>query len=149
MSWLAFTNQANSDFNGPLSWIKPADAKARYYSGGFTNECNIVGSAYLAPATTTNHVLNLLNAQVMFLGGDLSSNFTNSVAIGPGDRVANLSSNRLSLSFSRSSGTFIGKAIDPWTGKALPFKGAVFQKVDSGCGFLLGTNQSSRVAITQ
>ena len=37
---------------------------------------------------------------------------------------------------------------DPATGKALPFSGAVFQKQNAAYGFLLGTNQSSRVSLT-
>src|SRR4029077_19676238 len=95
MSWIAFTNQVDTDLNGALSWIKPADSRARYYPGGFTNECNVIGSAYTPPASSTNFVLGFTNAQVVFSGGNLNSSFTNSLAFRTGNRVTNLSSNRL------------------------------------------------------
>ncbi len=149
VSWLAFTNRVADDFNGLLSWIKPADTNAHHYAHGFTNECNAIGSVYMPPATSTNLVFAFTNAQVEFVGGDLSSNFTNWIAIGLGERVSNLSSNRLALTFSTASGTFSGSATDPSSGKSRSFNGAVFQKMELGCGFLLGTNRSSRVVISQ
>ena len=44
MSWLAFTNQPNDDVSGLVSWIKPSNLKARYFPGGYTNECQAIGS---------------------------------------------------------------------------------------------------------
>jgi hypothetical protein len=149
VSWLAFTNRVADDLNGLLSWIKPADTNAHHFAHGFTNECNAIGSIYTPPATSTNLVLAFTNAHVEFVGGDLSSNFTNSIAIGLGERVSNLSSNRLALRFSTASGTFSGSATDPSSGKSRSFNGAVLQKMGLGCGFLLGTNRSSRVVIGQ
>jgi hypothetical protein len=148
LSWLAFTNQPNDDFHGLLSWIKPANPAARCYPDGFTNLCQALGSAYRRPATSTNHVLNLTNAYLVFSGGNLVADFTNSVALGLNSQITNLSSNQLTLSFSLFTGTFKGSATDPATGKALPFSGAVFQKQNAAYGFLLGTNQSSRVSLT-
>jgi hypothetical protein len=148
LSWVAFTNQPNDDFHGLLSWIKPANPAARYYPAGFTNLCQALGSAYRRPATSTNHVLNLTNASVVFSGGNLVADFTNSVALGLNSQITNLSSNRLTLSFSLFTGAFKGSATDPATGKALPFSGAVFQKQNAGYGFLLGTNQAGRVSLT-
>ena len=148
VSWLAFTNQANDDLNGSLSWIKPASVKSGYYPAGFTHECNAFGSVYIPPANATQHILNLTAASVTFCGGNLAPDFTNSVALGLSSRVTNLSSNKFTLSFSSSTGTFRGKATDPSTGKWLSFSGAVFQKLNAGYGFLLGTNQSSRVILT-
>jgi hypothetical protein len=149
VSWLTFTNQANSDLNGKLSWIKTAGVVSPFYPAGFTNECNLVGSVYVPPVGAMNHVLQLTNALVEFSGGNLSPDFTNSVALGQYNRVTNLSSNRLTLSFSLSTGTFRGSVVDPVSRRPLTFSGAVFQKLDIGCGFLLGTNQSSRVTLTQ
>jgi hypothetical protein len=148
VSWLAFTNQASSDLGGPLSWIKGGDIRARYYPNGFTNECNVVGSTYVRPATATNLIFDFTNAHAVFWSGDAGSSFTNYLTFKTGNRVTNLSSNRLAMTISSSSGTFTGSAMDPDTGKLLPFKGVVLQKQDAGCGFLLGTNRSSRVIIS-
>jgi hypothetical protein len=67
--------------------------------------------------------------------------------LGLSSKVTNLSSNRLSLTFSLAAGTFLGSVNDPTTGRALAFSGVVFQKDNAGYGFLLGTNQSSHVLI--
>jgi hypothetical protein len=147
ISWLAITNRATDDLNGTLSWIKPVDVRARYYPGGFTNQSAVVGSFYIPPLGVTNHVLNLTNAEVAFSGGNLIADFTNSVALGPNSRVINLSSNRLTMSFSLSTGTFRGSAMDRSTGRSMPYSGAVLQKLNAGYGFLPGTNQSSRVVL--
>jgi hypothetical protein len=148
LSWLAFTNQPGNDFNGLLSWIKPANPAATYYPAGFTNQCLAIGSAYLKPATSGSNVLNLTNAGVVFSGGNLAADFTNSVVFGPSSQITNLSSNPLTLTFSLSAGTFKGSVTDPATGNSLPFSGAVFQKQSAAYGFLLGTNLSSQVLIT-
>jgi len=58
-----------------------------------------------------------------------------------------LSPNALSLAFSPPTGAFNGSVVEPSTGKSLSFSGAVLQKISSGYGFLLGTNQSSRVSL--
>ncbi|MEY2427276.1 MAG: hypothetical protein QOJ40_161, partial [Verrucomicrobiota bacterium] len=145
VSWLAFTNRADDDLNGPSSWIKPADPMARYYHGGFTNELNIAGSGYVRPLPGTHPILNLANSSVTFSGGDLY--FTNLVALDLNSRVTNLSSNRFALSFSLATGTFAGRATDPANDESFSFKGAVMQKLNGGYGFLLQTNRSSRVTI--
>ena len=147
LSWLAFTNQPNDDFHGLLSWLKPADLAGRVYPGGFAYQCLATGSAYRRPVASTNQVLNFTNAYLGFSGGNLVADFTNSVVLGLNNQLANLSSNPLTWSFSLATGTFKGSAIDPATGKALPFSGAVFQKENAAYGFLLGTNQSSRVSL--
>ena len=149
LSWLAFTNRPKEDLHGPLSWIKPANTNAHHYAGGFTNECNVLGSLYFAPPSRTNLGLNFTNGYVVFSGGDLPADFTNAIALGLGSRVTNLSSNRLALTFSPATGTFTGSTADPNSGILFPFKGALLEKMGLGCGFLLGTNQSSRVIIME
>jgi hypothetical protein len=143
LSWFSFTNQASSDFDGLMSWIKLPNAKARYYFNGLTNDCAVVGSAYHAPVGV--NVLNLTSAKLRFCGGNLVCDFTNSVTVGPNSKVTDSDDGNLAMSFSLSTGIFRGNAADPSTGKSLPFGGAVLQKLDAGYGFLLGTNQSSQV----
>jgi hypothetical protein len=146
LSWLTFTNLATNDLDGALSWIKPSNPHARYYAAGLTNQCMAVGSTYVAPRFSTNQVLNLDAASVEFCGGDLTNAFTNSVAFLP-TRIVFESTNRLSLSFSRSTGTFRGTVIDPTSGKSLSFSGAVLQKQGVGYGLMLGAAHSACVVI--
>jgi hypothetical protein len=99
----------------------------------------------MPPALGT--ILSLTNATLTISGGNLALDFTNSLALAPGSRVTNLSSNRFTLSFSLSTGLISGSATDPSSGKALSFKGVVLEKQNAGFGFLLGTNLSSRVVL--
>jgi hypothetical protein len=147
--WLAFTNDTGSDIDGAPTWIEPANALARHYPAGFTNDFQVLGSVYVRPLGPMNHILDLTNASVEFSGGNLVADFTNGVALGLNSQVTKLSgSNRFSMSFSLSTGTFRGHAADPVSGKTYAFAGAVLQKMSEGHGFLLGTNQSSRVVIS-
>ena len=91
------------------------------------------------------NILSLASAQVEFSGGNLGAGFTNWVNLGVNSKVTNTSSNKLTLSFSLTTGTFAGSVTDPATGKASPFSGAILQKMNAGYGFILGTNQSSQV----
>ncbi|MEO7677932.1 MAG: hypothetical protein ABIV39_14330, partial [Verrucomicrobiota bacterium] len=144
ISWLAFTNRPIDDINGWLSWIKPSDVKARLYPAGFTNDCMAIGSIYLPLAGRP--ILNFTRATIAFEGQDVFWN--SALALGSNNRVTNLSSNRLTMSFSLRTGMFLGNAADALSPKSLAFKGVVLQKMNAGSGFLLGTNRSSRVMIT-
>jgi hypothetical protein len=145
ISWLAFTNQPDSDIDGLLSWIKPALSNAQHYAAGFTQQCQAIGSAYVRPARACTLDLNLTNANLAFSGGALSASFTNCIVVGQLGRLINEGTNALTVSFSLLTGTFTGHVTDPATRKSVPFGGVVFQKQNAGYGFLLGTNQSSQV----
>jgi len=119
----------------------------RCYSAGLTNICLAQGSAYVRPVGLTNSVLGYTNASLAFAGGNLETDFTNSISLGRSSRVINNSSNRLTMSFSLPQGTFSGRVIDPATGKWRNFSGAVLQKLNAGFGLLLGTNQTSSVTL--
>ena len=62
-------------------------------------------------------------------------------------KVLNQGANKLSLSVSKSSGTFGGSVTPPDGGKPVSFKGALLQKQNVGSGFFLGTNASGRVLL--
>ena len=148
VSWVTFdTNAPTTDFSGVLNWFKQPQP-VRYFPGGFTNETAIAGSLFTKPAST-NWVINVTNAVVAFTNGNLSANFTNTIAIDAKGKLINQSTNKLSLSASKSSGTFSGSATPLAGGKAVSFKGAVLQKQTNGFGFFLGTNSSGRVSIGQ
>jgi hypothetical protein len=149
LSWMTFTNDRNSDLHGALSWIKSPNPQARYYPGGFTHECLAAGSMYTAPADALGSMLDLTAARLTITGGNLVAGVTNSVVLEPNGKVSHQDGLNLALTFSPSTGAFKGKAADPITGRWLPFGGAVMQRRNAGYGFLLGTSQSSRVALAQ
>lgn len=144
MGWMAFTNQADSDLSGTLTWIKQADARERFYSGGFTNQCQAVGSEYIPPVRA-NPPLNFTGGSVVFSGGNLVSAFSKPVAFG--NHGGRMSGDGIVVQFSSPAGTFKGQVTDPITDRPLTFRGAVLQKQNTGYGFLLLGNQSSRVSI--
>lgn len=147
LSWLTLTNRTTDDVNGLLSWIKPAFPKAKQYPGGFTNETMTSGSLYIRPASSTNQVLDLTQTDILFGGGNLTVPFTNTITLSANNKITNLSSNKLSLTISVANGLFRGSVVDPSTGKPFNFAGALLQKRNAGCGFLLGTNHSSHVVL--
>jgi len=148
MSWQTFTNRASDDLNGALTWIKGANSSAPYYAAGFASQHQAVGSVYRAPGRGASQVLNLTDGFLSFSGGNLPADFVNAISLGLAGKPTNMSSNELTLSFSTSAGTFKGKVVDPTTGEVASFCGAVLQKMNAGYGFLLGTDRSSRVALT-
>jgi hypothetical protein len=145
-SWQTFETQADTDFDGDLVWIKQTNSAAKFYPNGFNYFHHVFGMTYTPPATTST-ILNFTNAIVPFLGGDLAASFQNDIQILPGGKVANLSANKLSMTFSLSTGIFSGKVNDPTTQRTWSFSGAVLQKDNAGYGFLTGTNQTSQVAL--
>jgi cyclophilin family peptidyl-prolyl cis-trans isomerase len=146
VSWVTFdTNAPMTDFSGVLNWFKQPQL-VKYFPAGFTNETVIAGSLFTKPAST-NWVIDLTNVVVAFTNGNLSADFTNLITIDAKGKVINQSTNKLTFSASKSSGTFSGSATPPAGGKAVSFKGAVLQKQTNGFGFFLGTNASGRVSI--
>ena len=146
LSWIVFTNRANDDLNGELSWIKSANPTAKFYAGGFTNDNVAVGSSYVPPVPGVS-ILNLTSANVEFSEGNLIAPFVNPISVAPNSAVQNLGTNSLTMKFSLSSGTFKGKVVDPASGLKKTFSGVVLEKMDAGYGFLLMTNLSSSVVL--
>ena len=148
LGWMSFANRPNDDLYGRLSWIKPPILVDRFYQLGLNTELEAVGSIFTKPVNgQTDYVLNLTAANVEFSGGNLISDFSNSIQFGPSSRISNLSANQLKLSFSTKLGTFTGSVMDPATLKTFKIRGAVLQKQNAGFGLLIGTNQTSRVLI--
>jgi hypothetical protein len=146
LGWVGFANQPATDFDGLMSWNKPAMPTAIFYPGGFSTEAALLGSRYTAPVGPTNRVLNLSNAVVLLSGGNLSPSFTNDVILGLSSKVTNASPHNLALNFALSSGLFSGSFIPTNETRAILLKGAVLQKANYGAGYFLGTNLSGRVS---
>jgi hypothetical protein len=147
-SWVTFESQETSDFNGDSSWSKPVVSKARHYSSGFVYSQLITGSRYIAPVGPTDRILHLTEAEVTFIGGNLSQSSTNEVALGVSSRITNNTpATKLTLTFTLPTGLFKGSFTPAGTTKAIPFAGAVLQTATNASGYFLGTNQSGRVSL--
>lgn len=149
LSWMRFADRPTDDFSGLLSWMKPNLPTHRFYPGGFTNETFALGSRYVPPALRTNRVMNFSNGFVELGGANLASTILNDVLLTPTNRIINLSSNKLSMTITLSSGLFSGSAVRPDTGRPVPFKGVLLQKANYGTGLHSGTNRTGRVSIWQ
>jgi len=148
IGWLHFdTNAPLDDVTGWVAWFKPAQPEVRYYPEGFTNLSSLIGSRYVAPASSTDRVLAMTNGVLVLSGGDLSQVWTNDFVLEANNRVSNASSNRVSVTISLTSGLFQGTFFDPGVNRTVGFSGALLQKSTSGAGFFLGPNQAGRVRI--
>src|SRR5262249_43639775 len=143
--WMSFTNTAPSVLGGEVDWFKPALTSAKFYSNGFTVASGATGAFY--QPTNLISVFNTTNVQLILTGGDLGGTITNQLTIDSRNRVTDLSGDRLSLSFSQSSGTFRGSLIEADTKRKLPFQGVIRQDLAIGDGFFLGTNQTGQVLL--
>jgi hypothetical protein len=147
MGWIHFADQPTTDFDGVVSWIKPALPTARYYPAGFTSETALLGSRYTRPERLSP-ILDVTNALVTLAGGNLTQPNVNQVTLSADSKVTCLGPDDLDLVFNLSSGLFTGRCAPPGGGAGLTFKGAVLQKLNSASGHFLGTNQSGQVTFT-
>lgn len=147
VSWITFADRERDDLNGGLAWVKLPGGKSRVYPQGFSMETQAVGSRYrILPG---GGALNLAAGKVEFYGGNLPAAFTNYIAFGLKSKVSNQSVNALALSISAKNGTFKGKVTEPSSGRSFAFGGAILQKMNSGFGFLTGTDSTSSLELTQ
>ena len=116
--WLQFNETTGTTPNSTTTWIKPALPKEKYYPAGFTNQLTARTSVYAAP-TKGNRIVDLANALLLLNGGDLTTNLEITLALDSKNHVTSSASNKLSLVFALSNGTFKGKSIDPASGKPI------------------------------
>jgi len=142
LGWLQFTNPPQGGVGGQVDWIKPQIDNAKFYPGGFNFETMVAGSAYDAGASP---LIAFANGTLVFSGGNLANPFTNNVSVS-GSTIKNSSStNKLTMKFSASKGTFTGSVVNPFTGVSMPFNCVYLQNEGFGAGDFLGTDQSGGV----
>ena len=115
---------------------------------GFTNTTQLIGSRYVAPVGTIGSVTRITNGTVAFSNGNLPAPFSNSITIGPGDKITNGSPNKLTLTLTKPTGLFSGAVTPPGATRSIPYKGAFLQKANMGSGFFADTNRIGRVLLT-
>ena len=146
LSWITFTNSPTEDLAGDLVWNRPNGFSSKYYPGGFDVMSRAWGSGFSRlPASAS--LLGLADAYLVLEGADLAQTISNHVLVGSNNHVTNLSSNKLNLSFTVSSGLFKGSVVDPATQKPIQFNGVVLQKGSLARGCFLRSNRSGRVFI--
>jgi len=143
--WAVLSNAPAGAVSGAVNWLRPAIANALYYGGGLTNEVTLDGARYLPPRGGTN-VLSVEAGTLALSGGNLAESITNSFTLGPDNKVTGLGTNKLTLTFTTSSGLFRG-SVGVGASKPAAFTGVVLQDEDPqvGRGYFLGTNQSGQV----
>ena len=147
LGWLAFPNGSNNEGPaGEVLWLKSPLSKGAYYTNGITLRTAIQSSPYAAPAAWPG-LFNTTNLVLTLGGGGLAPGITNRFTLGPKNQVVNLSSNKLSLSFSLSAGSFKGSVVNPATSKSMSFTGVVLQNQGAASGFFPGSGQSGDVLI--
>lgn len=143
--WMSFdTNQPPDDLHGVISWIKPAVAGAKYYPSGFTRSVTAEGSRFY-PAAYPGQLLSISNGVVRIEGGELAAPFSTAIALG---KTGFPSTNGLTLRLITTDGTFSGKFVMPDKSRTNILKGALFQNLNCGYGYLLGTNKTGEVFLS-
>jgi hypothetical protein len=140
--WLTFTNESNKNIDGYVTWFKPSLPGAKFYPAGFTNQTGVAGSLFQAASGVA--ALNFTTGRVWLVNGNLQS-FTNYAVLST-NNVLN-GTNKLSLKINGTSGSFKGRIANPETGKSIALNGVVLQKLNTGIGGFLGTNQSGELLL--
>jgi uncharacterized repeat protein (TIGR03803 family) len=147
--WLTFTsvNSATGSIAGSVIWFKPEVPTAKYYPQGFRVSSDAIGSSYVRPPDGVAIVDFGGNPVVTFSGGDLTNDIVNPIALDALNRVTNLGTNPMNLSFSVTNGVFRGNVTDPNSGQLFPVRGVVLQNQNSAAGYFLGPTQSGEVRL--
>lgn len=145
LGWIQFDPvPTDTDLSGDILWIKPGGLNEKYYPAGFTNQIEVVGSAYVKPPVTSS------NGAVVLTGGNLGQSISNRFTLKPNYQVNNQGTNKFNLTISKSDGTFQGSQITATSPVKVKsdWRGVLLQKMQAGYGFFLGTNQSGQVWYT-
>ncbi len=141
---LAFADLEDiSDFDGPLTWFKPANSKAAAFKDAFLTEVDGLGSRFTKPALNTR-LFPLAN-----LGGNSLLHLTQGGLLTDLARLTTLSAankaviplqdaDAAALTPVPTTGLLSGAFLHPQLQKSVKFSGVVFQKQDLAAGFFPG-----------
>jgi hypothetical protein len=151
VGWITLPAGLSNNLTGNLIWVRPPQANAAAFASGFTVWPTASGSLYLPSGQGTNVLGFTTNStlNIKLDGGDLNSPITGQFVLDSANHVTNLSSNKLSLSFSSSTGSFRGSMVNPATSKPISFNGVMLQNQTQGEGNFLGGGQSGTVFLGQ
>jgi len=147
VSWAQFSG--NGTLSGELIWSRQSGANSKYYPQGFTNILEIAGARYTSFAKAAPGLALQPGAHsLIFSQGGLAGVLTNTATLDGNYRLISPSDQKLSLTFTLSSGLFKGSALNPQTGKLFPFQGILLENGKYGAGFFLGSALSGQVFLT-
>lgn len=147
MSWLTLTNQSTNHIRGDVVWTKPPLAKARLHPDPFTHRAPSIGSRYVAPVGEMKRSMDIEHGFVIWSGGNLSDPVTTAFSWNTKNKVTDAGTNRLSLSFSQTTGLFKGTVDVPKFESRWMFGGVVLQQRNIAVGFAAGTNRTARTLV--
>lgn len=146
MSWISFVSGSSvQDLKGTLLWTKPSMTKETFYSGPFAISRSLTGCRFNASAE--GGLLGFSEGNLVLAGGNLAQSITNRIRLEASNRVTNLGTNKLSLTFMPATGLFKGSLAQAPRSKPLSFAGVALQKRHLGCGYFLGKDQSGQVLL--
>ncbi len=149
IGWLNFTNSGVRLLNGALFSTKTPVATHRYYPNGFTNEFQLLASAYTPPPPGVRAV-NIAQGETVLQDGNLPVVLSNAVTVATNNRITVIGANQsgLKLTLSPKTGLLKGAFVHPGnTNAPTTIAGAVLQNYDRAAGFFLGTNQSGSISL--
>ncbi len=141
LGWLLFTNSGPEFLGGDVNWIKSPMNTAKVYPGGFNFETHAIGSTYNPAAAP---LIGFANGLVTLAGANLTDTIVSPASVS-GATVINQGTNKLSLKFTASKGTFTGSVVDPASSATIKFNGVYLQSQALGLGYFLGGTQSGGV----
>jgi hypothetical protein len=142
---ITFENLANSDADGGVDWIKPAQSTGAFYPAGFTGAIDFVAAHYKAPPFTSG------TAAIIIGGGDLANSaVTSALSISVNSKVIVTGSQGVTITLTPATGAFTGSFKYPVTDKKTTFGGVIYQKpASAGYGLFMGTDQTGSVQVTR
>ncbi len=142
LGWLQFTSAGPEFLGGDVDWTKSPMDTAKVYPGGFDFETHAIGSTYNPAALP---LIGFSNGLVILGGANLTDTIVSPVGVN-GSTISNQGTNKLTLKFTASKGTFTGSVVDPASSTTIKFNGAYLQSQAFGLGYFIGGNQSGSVS---
>jgi hypothetical protein len=142
IGWVDFTNNGAPTLGGSVVCIKQPLAGQVYYPNGFTNQTDLLGSAYTPPSS--GRVMSLTNAVAWMQDGNLPSPVGSRLTLNANNSIAVATPNvcNLKLLLSPQTGQLKGAFVSPVNGATVNVAGAVLQNGNLASGYFLGTNAS-------
>jgi hypothetical protein len=149
---VGWINVATNTLDGQLVWVKGSGVTGnayKSYTQGFTNRIQATGMPYVKPAAGAGVFDWAGNPGEVSFSSSASPPWTNSVRLELNNLVTDQSGHKLNLTITSSSGLFRGSIVNPDTGKAMQFQGALFQDWKVGLGYYLDSNESGKVLLNR
>jgi O-glycosyl hydrolase len=139
LGWV--TNRPGAGPQGAASWIKTANANNKLFPAGLTNLTALTGWVYTPPTSTVLNFPTSLTAT--FEGADFATPLTNSLMLKlPGSFTDLTQINRLSLTWTRSTGLLSGGVTPSGTKRRATIRGVLSEDLGVAFGYCLSTNSS-------